>query len=186
MKMTQITLLCATLWNVQSYPVQIDPMMPKSCLLFMAIATSAGNHWSKLSKNIAIVKLYIVYTVVVVFSQWVVKMIGACFDIFTASVRYDVHFLLQCFLTKSLRPSLFSYTRLSYQTLPVIALLTAAPACTVDVCGGIITVERIRDWIHTGIKRWIQKRRDREATSLVWDYICWKRESVVVSVMYAR
>lgn len=143
--------------------------MPKSCRLFMAIATSAGNHWSKLSKNIAIVKLYIVYTVVVVFSQWVVKTIGACFDIFTASVRYDVHFLLQCFLTKSLRPSLFSYTRLSYQTLPVIALLTAAPACTVDVCGGIILVERIRDWIHTGIKRWIQKEGTEKP--LLWSRI---------------
>lgn len=69
------------------------------------------------------------------------KTIGACFDIFTASVRYDVHFLLQSFLTESSCPALLSYSRLSHRTQPLNALLKAEPAPPVDVCGGIIMAE---------------------------------------------
>lgn len=114
---------------------------------------------TKPSKSIAIVKLYIVYMVRVVFSQRVMKTIGACFDIFTASVRYDVHFLLQSFLTESSRPSLLSYSRLSYWTQPV----KVEPASTVDVCRGREV------WIHREENAQLKKKGQRSHFSLWCD-----------------
>lgn len=142
MKTTLTTQLCATLGVFECNPLQIDPVMPKSCCFLWPYYICWEPLISRLSKtNIAIVKLYIVYTVMVVFSQQVVKMIGACFDIFTASVRYDAHFFSRASWESS-RPSLLSYSRLSYRTQTVIALLKAEPAVTADAFGGSLWQRR--------------------------------------------